>query len=109
MKTLGPTSDNALDQSVENSDDTLLGAWYGEIDGTEAYLRVEATRGGALQTIIVGQQNRSGGADTWGELHATPARIDRDGYLSVKLDKIKGKDAPENDGYLIIRYNSRRP
>ena len=105
---VGPTSQYALDRSVEMSDNALVGAWYGELNGNEAYVHVvESPRtGSALQTLIVGQQDRRGNSDGWGEALAIPARIGAQGYLSVKLDKFKGEASNETD-YLIVRYHTR--
>lgn len=110
LNSVGPRSENALDRSVETTDNTLLGAWYGELNGTEAYVHVvdstDAHAAAALQTVIIGQQDRAGRSEGWGEAFATPAKIDSEGYLSVKLDKYKGQDA-QNPDYVILRYHAR--
>lgn len=104
---VGPTSEHALDQSVTKSDESLVGSWYGELNGVEAFVHVveSAKADAALQTFVMPQKER-GGSRNWAEALATPAWIGSDGYLSVKVEKFEGENVPD-DGYIILRYRSR--
>jgi len=105
---VGPTSQNALDSSVEKIDNTLLGAWYGELGGVEAYVHVvDSTNADtALRTLFIGQPDRTGHSKSWGKALATPAKIGTDGYLSIRVNELEGQAASDQD-YVIVRYRVR--
>jgi hypothetical protein len=102
-----PTSVNALDGRVAADGSELLGAWYGELDGSEAYVHVVDGAGSssALQTVIIAHQDRNGKSGSWGSASAIPASIDGLGYLSVKLEENEGQAIGGQD-YLIVRYRT---
>lgn len=97
----GPTSENALDPSVESSGRELLGAWYGELNGNEAFVHVVESDDGSLKTVVVGRQ---GPKSEWGLATVTPAKINGTNFLSVKQEQ--GKSVEEN--YLIVRFRTSR-
>jgi hypothetical protein len=97
----GPTSVHALDTSVESGGRDLLGAWYGELNGNEAFVHVVEGDGGDLRTVVIGRQ---GPKNDWGVASVIPAKINNTGYLSVKQEQ--GKSVEEN--YLIVRFRASR-
>jgi hypothetical protein len=103
----GPTSLYALDARVESDGSELLGAWYGELNGDEAFVHVVEGEDSALQTVIIGHRDREGHSGRWAAAIALPARINDNGYLSVKLAENQGRSVGEQD-FLIVRYRTAR-
>lgn len=95
----GPTSVNALDSSVESGGRELMGAWYGELNGNEAFVHVVEGDDGNLRTVVVVRQ---GPKNEWGVATVIPAKIKNTTYLSVKQEQ--GKNLEEN--YLIVRFRT---
>lgn len=102
----GPTSENPIQsRAVSNDGSELLGAWYGELGGSEVYVHVVDDGSEGLQTLVIGPRN---GGGTWGALRAIPADINGTGYLSIELlpdHSGNVSDAPER-GYHLLRYRT---
>lgn len=99
------TSDNPIESYGSADADDLLGAWYGELNGYEAYVHVIDLPGAdsALQTFVIG--HRSG----WGSARAIPADIQGTGYLSIEIDEEHGDiDGTIATGYHLVRYRVGR-
>ena len=101
----GPTSVNALDDAQAVSAHELVGAWFGELGGQEAYVHVVGTREGALETVLIGHNSQP--SQDWGAALAAPARIGSAQFLSVKMTGRHGRDVSgtrDAQEYLIVRY-----
>ncbi|MFO1187680.1 MAG: hypothetical protein U1E87_09670 [Alphaproteobacteria bacterium] len=97
----GPTSVNALAPSVESGGRELMGAWYGELNGNEAFVHVVEGDDGNLRTVVIGRQ---GPKNEWGVATVIPAKINNTTYLSVKQEL--GKNVEQD--YLIVRFRTSR-
>lgn len=102
----GPTSENPIQsRAVADDGSQLLGAWYGELGGSEVYVHVVDDGREGLQTLVIGRQN---GGGAWGALRAIPADINGTGYLSIELLQARGDDVsdPMERGYHLLRYRT---
>lgn len=107
-----PTSEYPLyTQDVEDDGQRLIGAWYGEINGAEAYVHVvEAEDGPApLETLLISHSSR-GGLGPWGKGFAQPALIGNGYFISVELDQNQNGEIsdPLERGYHLLRYSVGR-
>jgi hypothetical protein len=81
-----------------------LGAWYGELNGNEAFVHVVEGEHGGLQTVVVGHKGSKG---DWGLATVIPAKINGAKFLSVKQEENQGRSVEEDD-YLIVRFRTSR-
>ncbi len=102
----GPTSENPIESNAVADDGSkLLGAWYGELGGSEVYVHVVDDGHEGLQTLVIGRQD---GSSTWGAMRAIPADINGTGYLSIELLQDRGDNIsdPLERGYHLLRYRT---
>lgn len=107
-----PTSEYPLaNASIEDGGERLIGAWYGEIDGAEAYVHVleDADGSGMLETLLI-SHTRRGQLGPWGKGYAQPSQIGGARFISVEMDEDQNGEIsdPEQRGFHIFRYDVGR-
>ena len=101
-----PTSENPIQSSTVADDGSkLLGAWHGELDGSEVFVHVVNDGRDGLQTLVIGRQN---GGSTWAAARAIPADINGTGYLSIEVLQDRGDSVsdPLERGFHLLRYRT---
>ncbi|HXZ68531.1 MAG TPA: hypothetical protein VEH07_08090 [Alphaproteobacteria bacterium] len=102
----GPTSENPIQSNAVADDGSkLLGAWHGELDGSEVFVHVVNDGRDSLQTLVIGREN---GGSTWAAARALPADINGTGYLSIEVLQDRGDSVsdPLERGYHLLRYRT---
>ena len=107
-----PTSEYPLyTQDVDDTGGRLIGAWYGEIIGAEAYVHVvESDEGPApLETFLISHRGK-GKLGPWGKGFAQPAMIGGGSFLSVEMDQSQNGEIsdPMERGFHLFRYSVGR-
>ena len=102
---VSPTSDNPIQtNAVADDGSKLLGAWHGELDGSEVFVHVVNDGRDQLQTLVIGRQN---GGNTWAAARAIPADINGNGFLSIEVLQVGGSlGSPLDSGFHLLRYRT---
>ena len=100
-----PTSVNPIQSNAVADDGSkLLGAWHGELDGSEVFVHVVNDGRDQLQTLVIGRQN---GGSTWAAARAIPADINGTGFLSIEVLQVGGNASePSDHDFHLLRYRT---